>query len=188
MKYRELIKKLFVRFKEYYREEGLIQVISSCIGISIALLGVSLVHLMSLDRDDRYDSTNSVKLNILLSLPAILFFLVTFSVFAAVNPDLGNDSQSCFNQYGSDYVNFSGECLHREEAARKVAEMYPETYSIVKEEEIKASTGLDWLEFNNLVNKADREGLIYCYSKSTGFLSNQMYCKQSSKVRGEQAW
>jgi len=172
-------RKLFNQFRsnlsEIYQDKGLFVLVKHLLKVFVLIEIVSFLYLLAYDPD-----LDDFWIDVPAILTVALFGLALFGFALLVPPNLGQSVQStCVSEFGSDYVNYSGVCLHENEAARKLAGRYPENYSIVSDDMLKDVSGLDWMDLQAVESRARDLGLIYCYWNNTGFLSNQRYCKQA---------
>lgn len=98
-----------------------------------------------------------------------------------LGPEPSRAGETCNTEYGKDYINYSGRCIHEHEAARNLAELFPETYEPVKKGELKTKSGLGF-HFVRIKLLAEDKALIYCYHQNTGFMTQQQYCKQAGQT------
>lgn len=168
----KLFKELLVEAVEEYGP------VSAIVGIFTVSLGCLMILMFA---ESSPDDKIKDKHLFAAGIPAIIVIFVLAAGFFFVAPESNGSpaTDSCWSEYGQDYVNYTGNCIHEQEAAEKLAQMFPENYEPVKTGELKAKTGLTgFSEFPTVKRIAEENGLIYCYSRNTGFASAQEYCKQ----------
>ena len=180
------LKTAYTLFNQNIDEQGLFSTLKDILTFLPIIIGLSILHnLASLEIEVHKDRE---KADYYLMIPGILFMVLIIGISAVVAPYLQNEnedySSSCIGTYGSQYVNYSNECIPEAAAAKKLSRLFPESYEPVKKQELKHQTGLtEWSDgFFDVKQKAEEMGLIYCYTKNTGFLSSQHYCKQGEVV------
>lgn len=172
-----VVRESWKAFKDISSEHGFFSTIS-------VLFFVSLVSFIALITNSSEELPVSEKGLAIMSLPALTILITCFAAFVMFAPADGSTvGDSCFNKYGQDYINYSGTCTHKQEAARELASLFTEEYEPVKTGELKSKNGLTGFgDFSIVKRKAEDMGMIYCYHKNTGFASAQEYCKQSGGI------